>query len=380
MITLHLTRTGEDEGVYLKLPSSPAEIGEAFAELDALSTDTSTTRITEVIGNVYNLSGYLKNTNIEVPGALEKISELGRKLQTMDRNDCLKFEGVLDANSVNGINDILRLSESLDAYILLPDAASGSTLGKYLVEHDIVSFPEQVRPYLDYQIIGDEFYADHGGAFCRGGYAVLKDELPEQFLCTESEQQKNTMMLRLRAAHTGQQIPADATLLLPAPDEALVKAKQRLCIDEFAEAEITVVDYVFPYLATMIPQDCITVEAANELALAIEEMQLTDGALLKYLSVLEVEQPETFTRACELALDLDDYERAPGDKEEYGRRVLERLGADENILNEIDGFMDYESFGEAWMREDGVVKNEFGLVRRLSEPFEQETSGAMMME
>jgi hypothetical protein len=41
-------------------------------------------------------------------------------------------------------------------------------------------FPERIRPYLDYQIIGEEFYADHGGAFCRAGYVVRNDELPEQ--------------------------------------------------------------------------------------------------------------------------------------------------------------------------------------------------------
>ncbi|MDD3193018.1 MAG: hypothetical protein PHE47_04100 [Oscillospiraceae bacterium] len=51
MIALHLTRTDDDKGIYLKLPSSPAEIGEVFAELDAISTDTSTTKITEVISN-----------------------------------------------------------------------------------------------------------------------------------------------------------------------------------------------------------------------------------------------------------------------------------------------------------------------------------------
>jgi hypothetical protein len=32
------------------------------------------------------------------------------------------------------------------------------------------------------------------------------------------------------------------------------------------------------------------------------------------------------------------------------------------------------------MREDGVVKTEFGLVRRLSEPFEAQERGEMGME
>ena len=64
-----------------------------------------------------------------------------------------------------------------------------------------------------------------------------------------------------------------------------------------------------PYLAELIPQECICVEDANELALGIEEMQQRDGELLKYLAVLSVEQPETLTDALRVAVNLDDYER-----------------------------------------------------------------------
>jgi hypothetical protein len=380
MITLHLTRANDDEGVYLKLPASPAEIGEAFSELNAISSDASTTKITEAISNVYNLSGYLKNVDIEKPGELEKFTALAVKLQTMDRDSCLKFEGVLDANSVNGIDDILRLSDMLDEYVLLPDAANGSTLGKYLVNNGIVAFPESVQPYLDYQIIGSEFYADHGGAFCRGGYAVKTDELRGQYVQTRYEQErKNVMMLRLRASHTGQRVPVDATLTLPTTDAALEGTKQRLGISEFAEAEIITVDYVFPYFATMVPQDCISVEDANELALSIEQMNQTDSEMLKYLAALDAEKPETFSDALRIAIDLDDYERVPSDNEGYGRMVLERLTAEGDITNEIDGFMDFESFGKAWMCEDGAVRTEFGQIRRLSTPFETQTMGGMEM-
>ena len=375
MITMLMTR-GNDEGVYLKLPASSDEINKAFAELDNISGgSTSPIRIIETLSNVYNLHGYIRNMDIEQPEALDKLGELAQKLQTMSRDDCLKYEGALDANSVNGIDDVLRLATKLDDYTVLPDVSTGSALGKYLVEHNVGNFPESVRPYLDYQIIGEEFYADHGGAYCRSGYAVRKDVLPVELIEPEQDRQsKWLMLLRLKTKSTA------TDLTLPANEKSMDSAKKKLGIDEFAEAVIVVVDYTLPYLATMIPQDCITVEDANELALAIEDMQQTDGELLKYLSVLETAQPDTFTEAYHLALDLNDYERVTGDKEEYGRMVLERLGADEDILNEIDGFMDYESFGEAWMREDGVVKTEFGLVRRLSEPFEAQERGEMGME
>lgn len=379
MITLHLTRNSETDGVYLKLPSTPAEIGEAFAELDTISADRSAIKITEVISNVYNLSGYLKNVDVENSEELEKVSTLAKKFQTMDRDTCHLFEGALDANSVNGIDDILRLSESLEDYTLMPDAASASALGKYLVEHGVAAFPEKVRPYLNYQIIGTEFYTNHGGAFCRAGCVVRKDALPEQFRQVE-QKQKSVMLLNLRVSRA-RQAPITSTLALPASDEVMDRTKQRLGIEEFAEAKIMAVDYIFPYFATMVPQDCISVEGANLLAYEIERMAHSEGEMLKYLAALQAERPDTFFAALNIAVDLHDYETVPGsDGEEYGRAVLKRMGADQEMLDALDGYMDFAAFGENRMREDGVKLTEFGQIRRLSTPFDAPAMGGMEMQ
>ena len=317
MITITLAYAGVDEGFRLRFPSSSTENSETLLEVLYLNPRVEKIEIAEVSSNVYNLGGYLKNVDIWNPDNLEKLETLGRTLQTMERDSCLKFEGVLDANSVNGLDDVLRLSESLDEYILLPDAGGGSALGKYLVTHGMTSFPESVQPYLDYQIIGAEFYADHGGAFCRTGYVVRKEELPQQFLQTEQEQ-KSVMLLRLRTSHGKQQNPVSTTLALPAADELLEHTRQRLGIEDFAEAEITMVDYIFPYFATMVPQECITVESANALAQAIVQMNQTDGELLKYLAAVEQEQPDTFDSALQIARNIDNYEMIPTSQADDG--------------------------------------------------------------
>ncbi|MDD3963175.1 MAG: DUF6329 domain-containing protein [Synergistaceae bacterium] len=378
MISLFLTRGRDDDGAFLKLPATPTEISKVFAELDATGLEPGSTQIQESSSNVYNLNRYIKDKNVEVPGVLDALNRLAEKMQTMDRAACLKFEGMLDANSINGIDDILRLTESMSDYVVLPDACSGSALGKYLVNHGFGGFPEAVRPYLDYQIIGSEFDAEAGGAFCRSGYVVRKDALPDQMRQSEQELPNHfAIALQLRANDGG----ATAThLSLPATNQMLEQAKQSLGIDDFAEVKITMVDYPLPYLAQMIPQDCITVEDANELALAIEEMQQNDSALLRFLSVLDVEQPDTFTEAYHLALNLDDYERVSNDPAEYGREVLERIGADEELLNTIDGFTDFDELGKFYMHEDGVVQTEFGALRRLSYPFETQAQSELSLQ
>lgn len=79
---------------------------------------------------------------------------------------------------------------------------------------------------------------------------------------------------------------------------------------------------------------------------------------LKYLSVLSVEQPEDFPAALRLAVDLDDYERIIEGTYEYGQSVLRRIGANDELLKTIDGYMDFEKLGEDSMVEDGVRQTE----------------------
>ena len=151
-----------------------------------------------------------------------------------------------------------------------------------------------------------------------------------------------------------------------------------LGIDCFAEAAITKVSFAVPNLNEYIPTTGVCVEDANELAWAIEGMQLEDGELMKYLSVLSVERPETMQDALRYAMNLDDYERITEDTYEYGQTVLRRIGADDELIDTIDGYMDFEKLGEDTMAEEGVRRTEFGLIRRCSSPFSEETQAMEM--
>ena len=50
--------------------------------------------------------------------------------------------------------------------------------------------------------------------------------------------------------------------------------------------------------------------------------------------------------ALRCAMNLDDYERIPEDTYEYGQAVLRRIGADDELIDTIDGYMDFEKLGE----------------------------------
>lgn len=324
MITLHLNRGKDLEGIYIRLPAPQEKIEEAMTRLDAISEDTATTRILNVSSSVKNLGDYIQDTDLSQPDGLQKVAALAEKLQPLDRESCLKFEGMLDANMVQGVDDVMKLADCLDEYVLLPEVETGSALGRYLVNQGAFECPDHLRPYLDYQAIGQEFYSNHGGAFCRGGYAVHKAELPGT-LQRRHEEIAGVISLDLR---TGSGL--SHTLSLPASPESLRWAKESLDITDFAEAEIVAVHYEFPYLSVLVPSDLITVESANELASCLVTMRQVDHEVEKYLAILEAEQPETFQDALKMAFERDNFERVPVDLEAYGKASLRRIGADQS--------------------------------------------------
>ena len=373
MIRLKLSNTSANEGVVLDLPATPAELTEAFSWFERIDVDPSSVRIAGVNSSVSNLGPYILRADIHNSAEMKKLNELAESVEQMTDREWNIFAGALDAESINGLDDVLNLSKHLSDYVILPNIGTDTELGRFLVDTGYKNFPEEVQPYLDYRAIGAEYYADNGGAYGPGGYVRRKSSLEQT-----AEQRVALITLHLFTRRVSETMAEPFLLPLPATDEELEQAKALVGVDHFTEATIVKAEFGKPYLAELIPQECICVEDANELALGIEEMTQRDGELLKFLAVLSVEQPETMTDALRFAVELDDYERITEGTYEYGQSVLRRHGADDELLAAMDGYMDFEKLGEDSMVEDGVRQTEFGMVRRCSRPFPTEAQAMQM--
>ena len=373
MIRLKLSNKSANEGINLDLPATPAEVGEAFSWFERIGVDLSTVRIAGVNSPVPTLGQCILRADIHDPAQMKMLNELADSIGQMDDREWNIFAGALDAESINGLDDVLKLSKRLGDYIILPNVRTDTELGRILVDTGYKNFPEAVQPYLDYRAIGAEYYAENGGAYGPGGYVRRKSSLEQA-----PEHRDALITLHLLTQRVAETMAEPYRLILPATDEELDQAKAQIGVDHFTEATIVKAEFGKPYLAELIPQDCICVEDANELALGIEEMTQRDGELLKFLAVLSVEQPETMTDALRFAMELDDYERITEGTYEYGQSVLRRHGADDELLEAMDGYMDFAKLGEDSMLEDGVRQTEFGLIRRCSSPFPEETQTMQM--
>ena len=173
----------------------------------------------------------------------------------------------------------------------------------------------------------------------------------------------------------------DYILVLPADEEYLDAVKAYLDIDVFADAMLCDIRFKVPYIGELIRDtDCPAVEDYNDFAEALEDIWQKDGMLLTYAAVLEAENPETLHRACELLRNLDNYQRIVEGAYGYGQqRLQETPGLDDEAIYELDGYMDFEQYGRDRMKNDGVTKTEFGLLRRSDPPFPEQRQGQRMM-
>ena len=349
----------------------PAPLDELKRKADEIRMEGQTNTAPAVLNAdspVPVLNWHLQGIRLDGDVTLQKLNQLAETIDGLNAAGHYHLSKSLDSELQQSLDNVLRIAthikpSSMDYYEVIPDMTSHQELGKWLVEHDHLGdkVPEALRPYLNYHSIGIDYCNEHEGEFLTDGYTGIRSGAMEQVM-----EEQSVLHLTLATADRWYY------LTLPAPGEEMTRAKQDLDVEDFSQAGITAVKFSSPYLDGLLPPDTITVEDANTLALCLQEMEQEDGELLKFCAVLEVEQPDTFVEAVSIAMDRDNYERVSEDMDEYGKQVLCRAGADNEVIDTIDGYMDFAQLGRDSMEEDGVRRTEFGLVRRLSNPFPPE--------
>ena len=183
MVTLFLRQGETGKQVLLSFPATTlTEIADVAATLETLKSMSKTVTIQGAASEVMNLGLYLSGVDLAAEGEVERINQLAERLEHMSEVDCDKFAGMLDANSISGTKDILRLTEQLDDYVILPGCGSAQSIGRYLIGCGAFPVPEKLIGYINYEAVGTEFQDAHGGAACSRGYVVRKEGLPQAVL------------------------------------------------------------------------------------------------------------------------------------------------------------------------------------------------------
>ena len=179
MIQLFMKRSGSPVIVPLNLPASHDAMTEAARQLDEASR-AGKTEIVEIKSVIANLPSYLSGLDPDSRTQLAQLNQLASIITKMDSRERNIYAGALDGNSINDLNDMIRVAEQVSDYILIPNVNSDVTLGRYVAVAGQIQgdprFPEAAWPYLDFSKIGAEYYAEHGGAYTYAGYVLRKQD------------------------------------------------------------------------------------------------------------------------------------------------------------------------------------------------------------
>lgn len=150
MIQLFMKRSGSPVIVPLNLPASHDAMTEAASQLDEASR-AGKTEIVEIKSVIANLPSYLSGLDPGSRTQLAQLNQLSSIIAKMDSRERNIYTGALDGNSINDLNDMIRVAEQVSDYILIPNVNSDVTLGRYVAVAGQIQgdprFPEAAWPY-----------------------------------------------------------------------------------------------------------------------------------------------------------------------------------------------------------------------------------------
>lgn len=361
MLILNLTRGKSTIRAPLRLPATPEDVGEAFAKLDEVCGMKTETRITETVSDVEFLAAFFRDMEIPKGEGFEQMNELARRIDRMSEQELRTFNGALYTENAGTVEDVLRIADSLEDYLFIP-VTTEKALGCFLVNSGYKDFPESVKPYLDYAAIGKEYQAQRGGAFTPEGY-TLRRNLAEVLAPQEKRWWDPIFRVLLQTPDRWSRGFPPYALELPARESQLRDAQDELQVQDLEEAELVQAECVYepikPYIPLTDPEFALLRDLSVNLSAAMDSF----GKNL-VLAVYEAKRPCSLEEAGALALAVEQYELVT-DVEEYGWNSLYELCGDEELLDTVDGYMDWHAFGLHMMEEDGLIPTVQGYVRHL---------------
>lgn len=148
-----------------------------------------------------NMKNYLQHVDVLDSDAHDSLRQIFEDVSTMTEEEMDTFAAALDAESINGLDDILLIEQSLDAYTFWPDVTSDRELGAYLVESNYVWASPDIAPFVDYTMLGASYSAAHGGAYGPKGYAQRTGDINPVFKAVIGSQETDETAIAFLPLH-----------------------------------------------------------------------------------------------------------------------------------------------------------------------------------
>ncbi|MDR3278512.1 MAG: hypothetical protein LBT12_07035 [Oscillospiraceae bacterium] len=269
-----------DNRVWIDFPASRYDLKDAKARLRLENLDDAYIIFCEADG-VPNLECALET----LCGGHANIAELNflmTSIETLSPEQRGIFNGMLSGGTPEDLKTLINMTYATDRVIVAGNIETASDLGKFLVENELVDFPDEVLPYLDYGKLGEERLAEAGTGITGGTYYEFDfTELPKVYDgVTLPELPEEGLIFRVEL--TAREGFLSTVLALPTIDEEIIDALEFVGAEAPGEDAVTVLKCQIASLKH-IGEWCVGLEQLNDLACQIDGM--SEREFVKFLAV-----------------------------------------------------------------------------------------------
>ena len=133
MTYLHLRHMGRCTDI--SFPTTMDEVKQAIIFLKEPYDAPGRVRITDTDGLISNLTQYIKCADPENEHDILKLNRITETIDRMRQRELYIFSGALDAEKPNGLDEVLRIADSLNQYELIEEGHDGPAPGQSAQHH-----------------------------------------------------------------------------------------------------------------------------------------------------------------------------------------------------------------------------------------------------
>ena len=229
------------------------------------------------------------------------VNVLAQRLSAMDGRQQTAFEGITKRElelrrGPFGVEDLLHYAQSVDLCHVVSEAKDDASLGRFYAENGFIpevgDLSDEVFEMLDFAKIGKQKRKEEHGVFTRNGYVLLHEPINRSLVSIpeQPERPEYVFLLKLEPypfEDTYDLLQKPQRLQLPASEETLRLAVERLAIGNLDEGLYTIEDSMIPDTLDE-NGTLVELQALNTLANAISE--LSQDELIKYKALLDATQ------------------------------------------------------------------------------------------
>lgn len=342
-------------GVPIRFPIE--DYADACTQLEAIGIGSATERdccITEIEGNY----SFLKRLD-KVAVNVDELDYLAKRLDSYDRSELAKFQGVAVTRGYFDMTDLINLTFSCQDATVIQDFSDLNAVGRSRFLDLRGGATEDELKSTDFRKVALDLILNESGKITPYGVIYENGMLLEQlydgrYFPEYDYDGESVMSVAMTNRHEPEKSAPITWLYFPTEDCRIERAMQRAGIDSFSEMRLRYPYSDLPLELTDLLSEGENLHDLNSLCAGYQA--LNGGGRQKLEAVIKMAEPTTINQAINLIAQLDLFDFAPNvlTLEDYGRFMITESGRYE-YDDELDCYYDYRKYGEERaMQENGM--------------------------